>query len=126
MSRVADRLGDRVGKWSTPNKPAEHTLLGHALGVHAPGERLLFDASPVAHHQLLAHGQAVRALRASGASDIGIADSHGPAWPASGVAAGREATEFHDVLLNRMFADPVLSGRYPEGTGELMRGTPVR
>ncbi|MDQ0387889.1 beta-glucosidase [Streptomyces sp. DSM 42143] len=121
-SRVADRLGDRVGKWITLNEPAEHTLLGHALGVHAPGERLLFDALPVAHHQLLAHGLAVRALRASGAADIGIANSHGPTWPASEAAADREAAEFHDVLLNRMFADPVLTGRYPEGIGELMPG----
>jgi beta-glucosidase len=122
VSRVADRLGDRVGKWITLNEPAEHTLLGHALGVHAPGERLLFDALPVAHHQLLAHGLAVRALRASGASDIGIANSHGPTWPASEAAADREAAEFYDVLLNRMFADPVLTGRYPEGIGELMPG----
>ncbi|MFD5297126.1 GH1 family beta-glucosidase [Streptomyces mutabilis] len=122
VSRVADRLGDRVGKWITLNEPAEHTLLGHALGVHAPGERLLFDALPVAHHQLLAHGLAVRALRASGAADIGIANSHGPTWPASEAAADREAAEFYDVLLNRMFADPVLTGRYPEGIGELMPG----
>ncbi|MCZ9351268.1 GH1 family beta-glucosidase [Streptomyces mutabilis] len=122
VSRVADRLGDRVGKWITLNEPAEHTLLGHALGVHAPGGRLLFDALPVAHHQLLAHGLAVRALRASGAADIGIANSHGPTWPASEAAADREAAEFYDVLLNRMFADPVLTGRYPEGIGELMPG----
>lgn len=126
VSRVADRLGDRVGKGSTPNEPAEHTLLDHVLGVHAPGERLPFDALPVPHHQLLARGLAVRALRASGASDIGIANSHGPACPASGAAADRGATELCDVLLNRMFADPVLSGRYPEGIEELMRGTPVR
>ncbi|MYS77671.1 family 1 glycosylhydrolase, partial [Streptomyces sp. SID5926] len=37
VSVVAERLGDRVGKWITLNEPAEHTLLGHALGVHAPG-----------------------------------------------------------------------------------------
>ncbi|NDZ98657.1 family 1 glycosylhydrolase, partial [Streptomyces sp. SID10116] len=62
---VAARIGDRVTKWITLNEPAEHTLLGHALGQHAPGERLLFDALPAAHHQLLAHGLAVRALRAA-------------------------------------------------------------
>jgi len=65
-SVVAGRLGDRVKKWITLNEPAEHTLLGHALGAHAPGKRLMFDALPVAHHQLLAHGLAVRALRAAG------------------------------------------------------------
>jgi beta-glucosidase len=119
---VADRLGDRMRTWITLNEPAEHTLLGHALGVHAPGERLLFDALPVAHHQLLAHGLAVRALRAAGAPDIGIADSHAPVWPASEEPADREAADFYDVLLNRMFADPLLLGRYPDGIGELMPG----
>jgi beta-glucosidase len=122
VSQVAGRLGDRVTKWITLNEPAEHTLLGHALGVHAPGRQLLFDALPAAHHQLLAHGLAVRALRASGATDIGIANSHGPTWAASTEAADVEAAEFYDVLLNRLFADPVLLGRYPDGIGELMPG----
>ncbi|MGP2437066.1 GH1 family beta-glucosidase [Streptomyces sp. JW3] len=122
VARVADRLGDRVGSWITLNEPAEHTLLGHALGVHAPGERLLFDALPVAHHQLLAHGLAVRALRAAGATGIGIANSHGPTWPASEQPADREAADLYDTLLNRMFADPLLLGRYPDGVGELMPG----
>ncbi|MEU0474334.1 GH1 family beta-glucosidase [Streptomyces olivaceus] len=120
VSVVAERLGDRVGKWITLNEPAEHTLLGHALGIHAPGRTLLFDALPAAHHQLLAHGLAVRALRAAGASDVGIANSHGPTWPASEAPADRAAADFYDLLLNRMFADPVLTGRYPEGLGELM------
>ncbi|MEU6219257.1 GH1 family beta-glucosidase [Streptomyces sp. NPDC047022] len=122
VSVVAGRLGDRVKKWITLNEPAEHTLLGHALGVHAPGRRLMFDALPVAHHQLLAHGLAVRALRAAGADDIGIANSHGPTWPASGKQEDIEAAEFYDVLLNRLFSDPLLLGHYPEGIGELMPG----
>ncbi|MGW3153550.1 GH1 family beta-glucosidase [Streptomyces sp. NPDC001089] len=121
---VAARLGDRVRKWITLNEPAEHTLLGHALGAHAPGRRLLFDALPVAHHQLLAHGLAVRALRAAGAGDIGIANSHGPTWAASPSPEDVEAADFYDVLLNRLFADPLLLGRYPEGVGELMPGHP--
>ncbi|MDQ1045416.1 GH1 family beta-glucosidase [Streptomyces sp. V4I2] len=122
VSLVADRLGDRVQKWITINEPAEHTLFGHALGAHAPGKQLMFDALPAAHHQLLAHGLAVRALRASGATDIGIANSHGPTWPASQDPADLEAAAFYDLLLNRLFADPVLLGEYPEGLGELMPG----
>jgi beta-glucosidase len=121
-AEVADRIGDRVQKWITLNEPAEHTLLGHALGQHAPGRQLLFDALPAAHHQLLAHGLAVRALRAAGATDIGIANSHGPTWPASDDPADREAADFYDVLLNRLFADPLLLGAYPEGIGDLMPG----
>ncbi|MER7492301.1 GH1 family beta-glucosidase [Streptomyces pharetrae] len=119
---VAERLGDRVRTWITLNEPAEHTLLGHALGVHAPGKRLLFDALPAAHHQLLAHGLAVGALRAAGAGDIGIANSHGPTWPASEDPEDVAAADFYDILLNRLFAEPVLLGAYPAGLGELMPG----
>ncbi|MFD3502060.1 GH1 family beta-glucosidase [Streptomyces sp. NPDC058678] len=122
VSVVADRLGDRVKKWITINEPAEHTLFGHALGAHAPGRQLMFDALPAAHHQLLGHGLAVRALRAAGATDIGIANSHGPTWPASEEPADVEAAGFYDLLLNRLFADPVLLGEYPDGMGELMPG----
>lgn len=57
------------------NEPAEVTLLGYALGEHAPGKQLLFDALPTAHHQLLAPGLAVPALRAAGARSVGIAVS---------------------------------------------------
>ncbi|MFJ9584979.1 GH1 family beta-glucosidase [Streptomyces acidicola] len=122
VSVVAERLGDRVKKWITINEPAEHTLFGHALGAHAPGRQLMFDALPAAHHQLLAHGLGVQALRAAGADDIGIANSHGPTWPASREQADLEAAGFYDLLLNRMFSDPVLLGEYPEGIGELMPG----
>ncbi|WP_420855420.1 GH1 family beta-glucosidase [Streptomyces humi] len=122
VSTVADRLGDRVQKWITLNEPAEHTLFGHALGAHAPGRQLMFDALPAAHHQLLAHGLAVRALRAAGAGDIGIANSHGPTWPASREQPDLEAAAFYDLLLNRLFAEPVLLGEYPDGMGDLMPG----
>src|SRR5690606_38988878 len=44
----------------------------------------------------------------------------GPTWPASPEPADTEAADFYDVLLNRMFAEPVLLGAYPEGIGELM------
>ena len=122
VSVVADRLGDRVQKWITINEPAEHTLFGHALGAHAPGKQLMFDALPAAHHQLLAHGLGVQALRAAGATDIGIANSHGPTWSASREQADVEAADFYDLLLNRLFADPLLLGEYPSGLGEMMPG----
>lgn len=122
VSVVAERLGDRVKKWITINEPAEHTLFGHALGAHAPGKQLMFDALPAADHQLLGHGLAVRALRAAGATDIGIANSHGPTWPALQSQEDLGAADFYDLLLNRLFADPVLLGQYPEGIGELMPG----
>ncbi|GGU58162.1 beta-glucosidase [Streptomyces albospinus] len=120
---VAARLGDRVECWITLNEPAELTLLGYGLGQHAPGRALLFDALPAAHHLLLGHGLAVQALRARGATGIGIANSHGPTWPASDSAADTAAADLYDLLLNRLFADPLLLGHYPDdGLAALLPG----
>lgn len=119
---VADRLGDRVGHWITINEPREVTMLGYALGTHAPGRQLLFDALPAAHHQLLGHGLAVQALRAAGASSVGVALSHEPVVPVGEDAADREAAELYDLLNNRLFADPLLLGSYPDGFADLMPG----
>lgn len=82
----------------------------------------MFEALPVAHHQLLAHGLAVRALRAAGATNIGIANHHVPVWPASDSPADRSAASLYDGLVNGMFAEPVLAGRYP--TDELAVAMP--
>ena len=120
---VAERLADRVPMWITIIEPAEVTMLGYALGEHAPGRTLLFDALPAAHHQLLAHGLAVRALRAAGAGNIGIALSHSPVWTAGDTDEDRAGAELYDTLTNWLFADPVLTGRYPdEGFAALMPG----
>ncbi|NUL01788.1 beta-glucosidase [Streptomyces lunaelactis] len=122
-SVVAERLADRVPMWITINEPAEVTLLGYALGEHAPGKRLLFDALPAAHHQLLAHGLAVQALRAAGAANIGLAVSHSPVWTAGTSEEDRFGAELYDTITNWMFADPILTGRYPdENFAALMPG----
>ncbi|MFC4858743.1 GH1 family beta-glucosidase [Actinophytocola glycyrrhizae] len=119
---VAARLGDRVRMWMPLNEPMVVTLFGYAVGAHAPGRELMFEALPVAHHQLLAHGLATRALRANGATSVGIANHHVPVWPASDSPADRGAADLYDVLVNDMFAAPVLTGRYP--TDELAAAMP--
>lgn len=110
---LADRYSDRVTRWITINEPMVLTLFGYGIGAHAPGKQLMFEALPVAHHQLLAHGRAVQALRAGGASNIGIASNHAPIWPASDAPDDQAAAAFYDTLTNWMFADPILLGRYP-------------
>ena len=57
-------LGDRVRWWTTLNEPWCAAFLGHGSGEHAPGLQDDRAAVRAAHHLLLAHGQAVRAMRA--------------------------------------------------------------
>ncbi|MFI7113115.1 GH1 family beta-glucosidase [Nonomuraea sp. NPDC050227] len=111
---VAERLADRIPLWITLNEPFVHMAFGHAMGIHAPGQALLLDALPVAHHQLLGHGLAVAALRAAGARQVAITNNCTPVWPASQEEADVKAADAYDVLHNRLFNDPVLLGRYPD------------
>jgi beta-glucosidase len=112
---IGEVFRDRVDSWITLSSPATVTLNGYALGTHAPGEALLFDALPTAHHQLLAHGLAVQGLRAADVrGQIGIANAYSPVQPASDREQDRVYADLYDALHNRIFADAVLLGRYPE------------
>ncbi|MEU5944483.1 GH1 family beta-glucosidase [Micromonospora sp. NPDC047465] len=114
---TAARLGDRVKLWITLNEPFIHMSLGHATGEHAPGRTLLFDAFPVAHHQLLGHGLAVAALRARTTSPVAIANNYSPVRPAGDSDADRAAGAAYEALHNRLFTDPLLGRGYPVGLG---------
>jgi beta-glucosidase len=111
---AAGRLADRIPLWITLNEPFVVTAYGYALGFHAPGVSLMLDALPTAHHQLLGHGLATAALRSAGARQVAITNNYAPAWPASGGDADRAAAHAYDILHNRLFTDPVLSGGYPD------------
>jgi beta-glucosidase len=105
-------LGDRVRTWTTLNEPWCSAFLGYAAGEHAPGRQEPAASIRAAHHLLLGHGLATRALRAAG-RDTKVALSlnlYGvePATPADADAARRI-----DGLQNRLFLDPVLRGSYP-------------
>jgi beta-galactosidase len=111
---VAERLADRVEMWITLNEPVVVMAYGYAFGVHAPGRALMLDALPTAHHQLLAHGLAVSALRGQGAEKIAISNHYIPAWPATDSPEDLLAAGAFDTLINRLFTEPILLGRYPD------------
>ena len=114
---VGERFGDRVEHWVPINEPNVVTIMGYAIGMHAPGRALLFEALPAAHHLLLAHGRAAIALRESVRGripSIGCANNHAPMWPATDDEADVGATKLFDGLWNGLFIEPMLLGRYPE------------
>ena len=100
----------------TLNEPVSVTLNGYALGVHAPGQGAACSTRcPSIHHQLLAHGLGVQALRAAGVTGgIGVTNLHSPVRPASRKIGDRLVAKLYDLLMNRIYADPVLLGRYPK------------
>ncbi|MFQ3587914.1 MAG: GH1 family beta-glucosidase [Fimbriimonadaceae bacterium] len=121
---IAERLGDRVRHWMTHNEPQCFIGLGHSTGTHAPGIRLgVAEVLRACHHQHLAHGKAVQALRAhaSAPPQIGTAPVCHTVIPASespeDVAAARQAAmsvQPDSFWNNTWWLDPVFFGRYPE------------
>jgi beta-glucosidase len=116
---VARRLGDRVKHWVTVNEPLTVAAAGYVSGDHAPGRRNPLMAFRVAHHLLLAHGAALQRLRGS------VPDAQvGPALNLFPVIPRRRAdvriAERIDALANRLFADPILAGRYPNPVRRLL------
>jgi beta-glucosidase len=106
-------LGDDQADWFTINEPKTTAFVGYRSGAHAPGVQDVDAALAAVHHQLLAHGLAVQAFRASGvAGRIGAALNLLPVYPTS--AAAVDASRRVDGVENRLFLDPVLLGRYPD------------
>ncbi len=108
-------LGDVVGSWITLNEPWCSAMLGYAAGVHAPGLQLGSRSLEAVHHLLLGHGLAVQAMRTRGGdAPLGITLNLAPSHPASDSDADRDAARRADGLANRLFLEPLLTGRYPD------------
>ncbi|MEO3749188.1 GH1 family beta-glucosidase [Streptomyces sp. B6B3] len=115
-----DAFGDRVRDWVTINEPWIVGVLGHQLGLHAPGERDVAGSVRAMHHLLLGHGLAAGALRATGRPDAraGVAYSLFPHTPAADTDADRAAAHGSDGYVNRWFLDPVHGRGYPADVRE--------
>lgn len=120
-SQVAARLGDRVQNWITLNEPVVATLAGHFLGIHAPGVRNPHTAFKVGLNLLRAHGLSVQALRSvlGNKAKIGITLNLSPVHPASDQDEDHQAAQRFDLIINRVFLEPVLMGTFPEELGRL-------
>lgn len=112
---AASAYGDRVVRWVTVNEPATVSTNGYMLGMHAPGEALMHKALPSVHNQLLGHGLALQALRAAGVpGEVGITNVYSPMVPASINPLDKLSAGLMDMAQNRIYADPVLLGKYPD------------
>jgi beta-glucosidase len=102
-----------VPTWLTLNEPKTVVTVGYQSGTHAPGIRDVAESYVVAHHQLLGHGLAVQAFRATGqAGRIGLALNLTPVYPTS-PDDPPEAVRRADGFENRIYTDPIFRGAYP-------------
>ncbi|MFD9737366.1 GH1 family beta-glucosidase [Umezawaea sp. NPDC059074] len=115
---VHEALADRVTHWTTLNEPWCSAFLGYATGRHAPGRREPAAAVRAAHHLLLGHGLAVRAMAGARVGVTLNLTTVSPRGPADADAARRI-----DGMQNRIFLDPLLRGSYPADVVDDLRGT---
>lgn len=115
-SVIGHALGDRLKHFIIMNEAAVHTIVGHVLGVNAPGLKDANLIGPVTHHQNLGQGLAIRALRAARhdlriGTTMALAPSRaqGPWWD----LRNRFAAFAFDHVWNGAYLDPLLKGTYP-------------
>lgn len=111
---MARELGDRVSMWSTFNEPWCYAYLGHASGRHAPGLTDPAAAVTVAHHELLAHGLALQAMRAErDGLQLGIVINPSNVRQEGTPDAPFAQVQLIDAIHNRWWFDATLRGEYP-------------
>ncbi|GAA1087872.1 GH1 family beta-glucosidase [Kitasatospora arboriphila] len=112
---AAERLGDRIGTWTTLNEPWCSAFLGYGNGIHAPGRTDPAAALTAHHHLLLAHGLGTAALRSALPADaeVSLTLNLAAVRPLTQDAGDLDAARRIDGLANRIFLDPVFHGRYP-------------
>jgi beta-glucosidase len=112
---VERRFGHLLASITTHNEPWVVAFLGHEQGIFAPGLRSRKIAFQVAHHLLLSHGMALRAMREQGCkTPLGIVLNQSPIYPATDSAADVFKAQIDDGLIVRWYMDALLHGSYPE------------
>ena len=110
---IAERFGDRLETLVTFNEPWCSAYLGHLYGIHAPGLKDRGVAFATVHHQHLAHGLAVQAIKAAAPElPAGIVLNAQSIYPVT--PADEDAAERHHAFHNGAFFDPLFNGQYPQ------------
>ena len=109
-------FGDRVKNWITLNEPWCSAVLGHGIGMHAPGRIDNDEPYVAAHNLILSHAKAVQVYRnefAAQAGRIGLVNNCDYRYPLTDSDADKAAAERSMEFFLGWFADPVWLGDYP-------------
>ena len=113
---VATQISDRVRRFFTINEPDVFIGHGYGQGIFAPGLKLSpAGLNQAAHHAVLGHGLAVRAIRASApGAEVGLADSTWIGVPVIETPEHISAAERFTREANARYLTAILEGRYTD------------
>ena len=107
-------FGDRVKHWMVLNEPTVFTGAGYFFGVHAPGRKGLANFLAATHHASLAQAYGARIIKSIQPNSlVGTTFSCSDISPYRELRRDRRAAAKADVLLNRLFLEPLLGLGYP-------------
>ncbi len=111
----AEEYGAKVKNWIILNEPMGFTSLGYMLGKHAPGKTSLNLFMSAIHNAALCTAEGGRIVRAEVSNaHIGTCFSCSEVMPYKDTPLDISAAKRADILLNRLFVEPVLGRGYPE------------
>jgi beta-glucosidase len=121
VSFCAEEFGNKVKNWIILNEPMGFTSLGYMLGKHAPGKMGIDHFLPAIHNAAMAQAEGGRIIRklVHGAY-IGTTFSCSEVMPYTHKKEDIAAANRMDILLNRLFIEPVLGRNYPHDDFPLM------
>ncbi len=112
-----EAFGDRVKHWLTLNEPWCSVVLGHGLGIHAPGRMSPAEPYLAGHTLLRAHALAVERYRTQfqphQKGRIAITNNCDWREPLTDSDADGQAAQRAVEFFLGWFADPVFKGDYP-------------
>ncbi|MFC5701949.1 GH1 family beta-glucosidase [Cohnella faecalis] len=105
----------KIKQWITFNETWCVSFLSNWIGAHAPGNKDLQTALTVAHHCMVAHGEAVKLFRKLGIQGE-IGTTHNLYWwePYTTSQEDAEAARRNRGVFNEWFMQPTFKGSYPD------------
>ncbi|HFK5562857.1 TPA: GH1 family beta-glucosidase [Elizabethkingia anophelis] len=107
-------FGDRVKNWMVLNEPTVFCAAGYFFGVHAPGRKSIEGFLAAAHHAALAQAHGARVIKTlQPESNVGTTFSCSHVEAYTNREKDIKAAKKADLLLNRLFIEPLLGMGYP-------------
>jgi len=120
---ITKEYGEKVKNWMVLNEPMAFTAVGYFAGVHAPGYIAPQKFLKAAHHTTIVQAEGGRIIRKNVKDAyIGTTLSCSPVKPKGGKKAHEKAAHRANILLNRLYIEPLLGMGYPTEGFAFMKG----